>query len=80
MEGADRASVAIGRQLAVVAMDDLEACGLSRISLTSVRQPYERLAELAVDRLVEAIARGEPPAGREMLPPELVVRGSTRRV
>jgi LacI family transcriptional regulator len=80
MEGADRAGVAVGRELAIVSMDDLEACGLSRISLTSVRQPYGSLAAVAVDRLVEAIARGAAPSGKQMLPPELIVRGSTRRV
>jgi LacI family transcriptional regulator len=79
MEAADRAGVVVGRQLPVVAMDDLEVCGLGRISLTAVRQPYQRMAEVAVEALIDAIEKGATPSSRTMLPAELVVRRSTAR-
>ena len=66
-----------GRNLAIVGVDDLDVCRLSRISLTTIRQPYEQLATVAADVLINSIEADETPNVRLSLKPELVVRRST---
>ncbi|HOR26972.1 MAG TPA: LacI family DNA-binding transcriptional regulator [Candidatus Sumerlaeota bacterium] len=78
IEAADRRGVRVGREVAVMGVDDLDICSLSRISLTTIRQPYDQLAELATEYLVGAIENGAAPTMRQSLKPELVARQSTR--
>jgi DNA-binding LacI/PurR family transcriptional regulator len=55
----------------VVGFDDIDGSAHLLPPLTTVRQPFERLA----DEVVRAIAGGED--GRGAVAPELIVRGST---
>jgi hypothetical protein len=55
MEAADRAGVRISEELAVLGIDDLSVAGLGRIGLSSIRQPHERIAELAASALFDSI-------------------------
>ena len=79
MEAGDRAGIRIGRDLAIMGIDDLRISSLARISLTSIRQPYVELTDKATGTLIECIDEGADVAIRKTLKPELVVRDSTRR-
>jgi len=79
MEAADSKGIQVGRQLAVVGIDDLEISRTPRISLTSVRQPYQRIVEFAVNAIIDRIETQEETDARMFLDPELIVRDSTRR-
>ena len=73
---ADRGLVA-GRDVAVVGFDDSQVAQVVPPGLTSVRQPLEEVA-VEVVRALEGLL-GHPPerSGGVLLPPELVVRGSS---
>jgi LacI family transcriptional regulator len=78
LETAEGQGLAVPRDLSIVGFDDILVAGLTRISLTTVVQPREELAHLAIDLLhgrIEQSVRGGP--RRHLLPPTLVVRGST---
>jgi LacI family transcriptional regulator len=79
MEVARQNGLQIGRDLAIVGIDDIDICELDCVSLTAVRQPYKRLAEVATDLLIDCVQSHQPPDLRMLLQPELVVRNSTRR-
>jgi LacI family transcriptional regulator len=68
-----------GKKPAVMGVDDLEICSLSCVSLTTIRQPYEQLAEIAADILINSIEEQKLPAVKMSLKPELIIRDSTRR-
>ena len=77
LETAEDLGLLVPRDLSVVGFDDILVAGLARVSLTTVVQPREDLAEIAIDLLRERIDDGAGPPRRHVLPPELVVRGST---
>lgn len=77
MEAAERHGRRVGRDLAVLGIDNLEMAAVSRISLTSIDQPYDRIIELAARSLIESIEKGEQPSIRKRLKPSLVVRESS---
>jgi LacI family transcriptional regulator len=78
LEYADRHGIRVPEQLSVAGFDDVLMAGMARINLTTVRQPQEELARLAVETLA-ARASGELTGGpqRRIVELELVVRGST---
>jgi DNA-binding LacI/PurR family transcriptional regulator len=63
----------VPQDVSVVGFDGVPEAATSTPPLTTVEQPYRRIAELAV----AAILDDEMPQGLEVLPLELVVRGST---
>ena len=77
--GAMRALAEAGRDVPgdvrIVGFDDLPAASLAHPPLTTVAQDYRRAGEFLVDTLLARI-RGEATA-TAILPPRLVVRGST---
>jgi DNA-binding LacI/PurR family transcriptional regulator len=63
--------------VSVVGWDDTTLARLPHLDLTTVQQDAEDIARLAVDRSIARLT-GRPVADRELiLPPRLVVRGST---
>jgi LacI family transcriptional regulator len=76
------AGVRVPEEVALVGYDDIEFAAAAAVPLTSVRQPAYRLGRAAADLLIEET--GDHAAAHEhqriVLQPELVVRGSTRRV
>jgi LacI family transcriptional regulator len=60
----------------IVSCDDLSFAEYLVPALTTVRLPFQETGERAAQLLLEHI-RGEPIAARNLLPVELVVRGST---
>jgi LacI family transcriptional regulator, galactose operon repressor len=79
IETADAKGIQVGRDLAVIGIDDLEISRTSRISLTSIRQPYHRIVEFAVNAIIDGIESSEVLETRVFVDPELIVRDSTRR-
>jgi LacI family transcriptional regulator len=77
IEAAEKNGYRVGRDIAVMGIDNLEIAGVSRISLTSIDQPYDRIIELAARSIIESIEREQPCAIRRRLKPTLVVREST---
>jgi LacI family transcriptional regulator len=78
LDVADRLGVAVPDDLSVVGSDNVLMAGLARISLSTIAQPQDQLARLAVDTLaarVEGDLAGAPVTHTVEL--ELVVRGST---
>ena len=77
IDAAERNGFTVGRDVAIMGIDNLEIAGVSRISLTSIDQPYDRIIELAARSLIESIESNQPRAIRKRLKPSLVVREST---
>lgn len=72
-----RAGVVIPDDISVVGFDDSGLARLSFIDLTTVRQDVTRMAEVAVEAVVERLDRGRTEAREVVLDPTLVVRGTT---
>lgn len=79
IEAADRAGLRVGQDLGVIGIDNLPVSDVSRVSLTSIRQPDAALAELATRELIAAIEEDRAVTIRKKLKPELIVRNSTRK-
>jgi LacI family transcriptional regulator len=80
LDCADRLAIPVPRKLSVVGFDDVVMAGLARINLTTIAQPKEMLARLAVDTLasrIEGELTGDPI--RQTVSCRLVIRGSTAR-
>ena len=75
----DENGVKPGRDVAVVGFDDSPVAELIRPGLTSVRQPLEAVAEKVIEVLLEHLAGARSRPARVLIPPALVVRGSSRR-
>jgi DNA-binding LacI/PurR family transcriptional regulator len=80
-----RAGVRIPGDVSVVGFDDTPMAGLEHINLTSVAQDVGRMAQLAVARLVSRLEPERADVGQGtdrdvVLPPRLVIRGSTAPV
>jgi DNA-binding LacI/PurR family transcriptional regulator len=69
--------VRIPEDLAVVGFDDVEDGRWSRPSLSTVSPDKERLAEVAVSRLLDLVAGSLEPASSTTTPYRLVVRESS---
>ena len=65
----------VPEEIAVVGFDDIEETHFSAPPLTSVRQPLRLQAQRAVEMAL-ALARGETPPSRVVLPTQLIVRRS----
>jgi LacI family transcriptional regulator/LacI family repressor for deo operon, udp, cdd, tsx, nupC, and nupG len=75
LEAARDLKLLVPEQLSVVGYDDIELADV--VGLTTVRQPLFRSGQRGMQLLLDAL-RGNPyPPAREVLPLELVVRGTT---
>jgi LacI family transcriptional regulator len=77
IDEADRAGRRVGKDLRVMGVDDLDVSRLGRISLTSIRQPYEKIAQEGMKALIESVEQQKGLKKRKVFQPELIVRGST---
>jgi LacI family transcriptional regulator len=80
VDAAEKHGYKVGKDLAVMGIDNLEMAAVSRISLTSIDQAYDRIIELATRSLIGSIEKKEPCRIRKKLKPSLIVRDSTRLV
>jgi DNA-binding LacI/PurR family transcriptional regulator len=71
-----RASIAVPDDVSIVGYDDSWLSRLSNINLTTVGQDAQHMANLAVDRAIARV-EGHVADGEIVLPPSLVVRGTT---
>jgi LacI family transcriptional regulator len=78
LAGADEVGVEIGKDIAILGVGDHPLSALPRISLTTIRQSPEQLVRMAMEALIEGFECGTPPTLRYTLPPELVIRKSSR--
>jgi LacI family transcriptional regulator len=76
-DAAHQLNIAVPDDLWVVGYDDIPMASWDRIDLTSVRQPVESLAQVAVETLVSRIRKPDTPYAHRRFPAELAVRGST---
>ena len=79
LHGAAEAGVAVPDELSVIGFDDTVASQASP-PLTTVAQPHEEKGRLAAQLLLDEVEHGSGRRGRsreEILPTQLVVRGST---
>jgi DNA-binding LacI/PurR family transcriptional regulator len=72
-----RAGVNVPGDVSVVGFDDSGLARLSFIDLTSVRQDVDRMAEHAVEAIIERLDRGRTTPRDIVLDPTLVIRGTT---
>jgi DNA-binding LacI/PurR family transcriptional regulator len=72
-----RGGFAVPGDVSVVGFDDSGVARLSFIDLTTVRQDVTRMAETAVEAVVERLDRGRTDAREIVLEPALVVRSTT---
>ena len=76
-----RAGIRVPDDISVVGFDNSHLARLSHISLTTVAQDVTEMAALTVRRLVARLEGGPADLEREnVLPPHLVIRGSTGHV
>jgi DNA-binding LacI/PurR family transcriptional regulator len=72
-----RAGVEVPGDISIVGFDDSGIARLSFIDLTTVRQDVTRIAELAVQAIVERLDQGRVTPREMVIAPTLVVRGSS---
>jgi DNA-binding LacI/PurR family transcriptional regulator len=78
LNAAAELGVSVPAELSIVGFDDSPPAAASTPDLTTVAQPHEEKGRLATERLLDLIdGAHEGPATRDILPTELVVRGST---
>jgi LacI family transcriptional regulator len=78
LDALERLGARVPQEVSVVGFDGTELAGLTRIGLTTVAQPRERMAAVAVGALVDWIeGTGEIERLQVRLDPELIVRTST---
>jgi LacI family transcriptional regulator len=71
------AGVRVPDDLWVMGTDGLPMAAWEPFDLTTYRQPLERIAAAGMDRLVTRMGGEAGPPVQELLPTELIVRGST---
>ncbi|OHD74281.1 MAG: hypothetical protein A2V99_10035 [Spirochaetes bacterium RBG_16_67_19] len=78
IDAAEQTGRRAGKDFAIMGIDNLEIGSISRISLTSIDQPYDRIIELATQSLIESIQNNRPCAVHKRLKPTLIVRESSK--
>ncbi|MGW7424580.1 LacI family DNA-binding transcriptional regulator [Streptomyces sp. NPDC054813] len=73
---AHQLGIRIPDDLAVVSFDGTTSSAYSAPTLSTMRQPVEQLARTAMVRLTDLMRDPDQPPGRDVLPAELLVRGS----
>jgi hypothetical protein len=77
LEALDAAGLRVPQDVSVVGYDDITSSHSSRVALTTVAQPSVEMGQTAVNLLIERAQAGRTEARHIVLPPRLVVRGTT---
>jgi LacI family transcriptional regulator len=77
MEAAEKNGYRVGADVAVMGIDNLELAGVTRLALTSIDQPYDKIIELATRSMIRSLETNRPCTVRRRMKPTLVVRAST---
>lgn len=73
----EAAGLRVPRDISVMGYDNSYLSRLRHLSLTSIDQSASELGRIAINRIVERIDEKRTDAIRDILPPSLIVRGST---
>jgi len=74
------AGLSVPEDISLIGHDDIEMASYTQPALTTIAQPIEQLAETAIQYLLERIEQPEISPRRTVLPNELIIRKSTRRI
>ena len=77
MRAAHDLGVNIPAQLSIVGFDDMPDAALMQPALTTVKQPFDEVGKVATRLLLQMLSGETVPAGRALVAPQLVVRGTT---
>lgn len=77
MDEAESQHKVVGRDFALIGVDDLEISGLTRIGLTSIRQPFDEIAVQGAREIERLIEDSQARNNVIVLPQKLIVREST---
>jgi LacI family transcriptional regulator len=72
------AGLRVPEDISVVGFDEIESAAYHNPAITTVRQPLQRMGEIAARTLLNRIENSEPYLPEIAIEPELVVRHSTR--
>lgn len=76
IDAARELGLRVPEDIAVIGFDDFDTSAWKSYDLTTVRIPYDRIMQKAVDLLLAEIDGLQPPPGHELVPVELIDRGS----
>jgi LacI family transcriptional regulator len=76
IQAADEKKIRIPRGLSVLGFDNISMSRLSRINLTTVEQPLDKLVVNAIDLLLQLVGDSEPARENMVVPPNLIIRGT----
>jgi LacI family transcriptional regulator len=76
---AQRMDIAVPDDVAIVGFDDIDMAGWPRFDLTTARIDLSGMAVAAADLLVRRLGGDAGPAGTQVFPAELVLRGTHGR-
>ncbi len=76
----NRLGIGVPSEISVVGYDDTSYVGHGAQGLTTIHQPVHEMGSRAAELLVERIECGRTTTAHEVLPPMLVVRGTTAPV
>jgi DNA-binding LacI/PurR family transcriptional regulator len=77
LEALAAAGLRVPEDVSLAGYDDIISSHSARVALTTVAQPSVEMGRRAVDLLIERVDQGRADARHMVLPPRLVVRGST---
>lgn len=77
LDAIDEAGLQVPEDISVVGYDDSALSHIRRIALTTVAQPSVEIGRTAVRLLIERIQEGRSDPRHIVLPPQLVVRGTS---
>ncbi|WP_322092849.1 LacI family DNA-binding transcriptional regulator [Paraburkholderia bannensis] len=74
-----QAGIGVPTEIAVAGYDDMPFAGTETMSLTTIRQPIDRMASQSMDVLLARMQNPKEPAMHVLIVPSLVVRASTQQ-
>ena len=75
-----RQHISVPDDISVIGLDDIEFAKISFPALTTIRQPFQEMAEKAIGLIMAQVRKEKLRSKRLVLAPELVVRNTTRAV
>lgn len=80
MRAADEMGIDIPGQISLIGFDNIRSSSLPRIDLTTVEQPKQNMATQAVEMLWDKIENGTQGYVHQILTPNLIQRGTCRKI
>ena len=78
LDRARELGITVPQELAVIGFDDIPAASWPAYSLTTIRQPVNRMIEATLELLVERIGESQPEPVLQFMPGVLIERNSVR--